>query len=144
MRKKIKLGAEEIKSMTLFESLTGARVKDCVQEDDGIGFLIEQGDMGLAIGKNGSNIMKVKKILGKTIYLTEFFENENKFIKKLFQPIDVKNVTIYDVKNEKIGVIEVKRGDNSKVIGHGGKRIKIAKSLAQRHFGINNIKIKLI
>lgn len=144
MRKKIKLGAEEIKSMTLFESLTGARVKDCVQEEDGVGFLIEQGDMGLAIGKKGSNIIKVRKILGKAIYLTEFFENEDKFIKKLFQPIDVKNATIYDVKNEKVGIIEVTKRDNSKVIGQGGKRIKIARTLAQRHFGINNIKIKLI
>lgn len=144
MKNKIKLGPEEIKSMTLFETLTGARVKDCVQEGDSLGFLIERGDMGLAIGKNGSKISKARKVLGKNIYLMEFFENEEKFIGKLFQPIKVKNVMIYEAKNEKVGMIEVKKKDNSKVVGKEGKRIRIAKKIAQRHFGINNIKIKLV
>ncbi len=144
MKTKIKLGADEIKSMTLFENLTGARVKDCVQEGNSMGFLVEKGDMGLAIGKNGANIMKVRKVIGKPIYLMEFFENQDKFIKKLFQPIDIKNAMVYDVKNEKVGVVEIKKRDNSKVVGRGGRRIKIARKLAQRHFGITNIKVKLV
>jgi len=40
--------------------------------------------------------------------------------------------------------IEVKRYDRKKVIGHNGVRIKIAKKLAKRHYGIGNINVKVV
>lgn len=144
MEKKIKLGADEIKSMTLFETLTGARVKDCVQKNGTLGFLVEQGDMGLAIGKKGSNVSKAKKVLGKNIQLVEFYEKEEKFLKNLFHPVNIKNATVYDAKNEKVGVIEVNKKDKGKILGQGGKKLKIAKKFAKRHFGIKNIKVKAV
>ena len=50
---RIKYDSELIKLMTLFESMTGAKVKDCIS-DEKLTFIIEEGDMGKAIGRNGA------------------------------------------------------------------------------------------
>ena len=61
----IKFNANEIRFIALFESMTGAMVKDCILDDDNakVTFVVKNGDMGLAIGKGGSTVTKVKKQL---------------------------------------------------------------------------------
>ncbi len=141
---KIKLEAKDIKYITLFENLTGARVRDCVSEKNTLGFLVEKGHMGLAIGKNGSNISRVMKFTGKSIVIMESFPDINNFISNLFQPLKVRNSRILNDEGGKVAIVEINKRDRSKVIGPDGVRIKIAKKLADRHFGVNDIKIKTI
>lgn len=138
---KIRLKPDEIKYITLFETLTGATIKDCIQEEGIMGFLVKKGDMGLAIGKNGANIERVKKAVGKGVWVMEFSDDLNEFIKNLVHPIKIKQVRIHDIDNKKI-VIEINKRDRKMVIGHNGNRIKIAKKLVDRHFGMNDIQIR--
>ena len=58
----IKFNAHEIRFIALFESMTGAMVKDCILDDENakVTFVVKNGDMGLAIGKNGINIERAK------------------------------------------------------------------------------------
>ena len=128
--------------MTLFETLTGATVKDCVQEDGMIGFLVNNGTMGLAIGKNGANIERVRKALGKGVWVMEFSDNPSEFVKNLFQPIRVRQVRIHDANGSKLVVVEINRRDKKRAIGHDGSHIKIARKLAKRHHGIEDIRVK--
>jgi len=130
--------------MTIFENLTGAGVKDCVQSENMMGFLVNRGDMGLAIGKSGSNIEKVKKAIGKEIVVMEISDDINEFMRNLFQPIKVRQVRIHNPDKEGIAIVEVNRSDRRRVIGHNGSRIKIVKSLAKRHQDLDDIKIKVI
>ncbi len=130
--------------MTLFESLTGAVVKDCVQQETAMGFLIKSGDMGLAIGKGGSNIEKVKNIMGKSVWVVEYSEDIENFIKNLFHPVRVKRVRMNSKGDEQTVIIEVSKKDRRKVVGHEGARINIAKQLAKRHFNIDNINIQVL
>ncbi|MBU4266107.1 MAG: NusA-like transcription termination signal-binding factor [Candidatus Altiarchaeales archaeon] len=141
---RIRLGSEEIRYMTIFENLTGAGIKDCVHSENIMGFLVNQGDMGLAIGKSGSNIEKVRKATGREILVMEFSDDATEFVRNLFQPIKVRRIKIHSADNEKVAIVEVNRNDRKKVIGHGGHKIKIAKSLASRHHNINDIKIKTL
>ncbi len=142
--RRIRLGAEEIKYMTLFETITGATIKDCVQEDGIVGFLVNNGDMGLAIGKKGINIEKVRKIIGKGIWVMEFSSNLTEFVKNLFQPVKIRQVRVRDTDKEKVVIVEVNKRDRKKVIGHDGKRIKIAKKLASRQYNVDDIVINTI
>lgn len=70
----IKISTDEIKYIGLFESMTGATVKDCIFEDNKnkIVYVVKEGDMGLAIGKNGTNAQKVKETLNKPIDIIEY------------------------------------------------------------------------
>jgi len=140
----IKLGPEEIKYISLFELLTKASVKDCAFSEDCMGFLVEEGDMGLAIGKNGENVEKVRDKIGKEIFLMQASKDMTKFIKNLFYPAAVKNVKIAETTKGIIATVEVKRWDYKKAIGENGRRIKIAKIFAERNFNITNILIKAV
>lgn len=65
----IKFTTNEIRYIALFESMTGAMVKDCIVDDENgrVTFLVKKGDMGLAIGKKGSTVAKVQKALDKGV-----------------------------------------------------------------------------
>ncbi|OYT41436.1 MAG: transcription elongation factor NusA [Candidatus Altiarchaeales archaeon ex4484_43] len=141
---RFRLGAEEIKYMTLFETLTGAMVKDCVQVQNAMGFLVNEGDMGLAIGKNGSNIERVRQVIGKSIFVMEFSDSVKEFIRNLFRPIKIRQIRIYELNNERIVDVDIDKKDRRKAIGQEGIRIKIAKELSKRHYNIDNINIKAV
>jgi len=141
---KIRLSNEEIKYITLFETLTGATVKDCIRMQNVMAFLIKKGNMGLAIGRNGSNIEKVRKVTGKSIIVMEFSDNIEKFIENLFHPVKIKEVVIKKEGNGKVADIKVRKLDRKKIIGHNGMRIKIAKKFAKRHYNIDNINVRVV
>ena len=65
---KIKYDSESMKLITLFESMTGAKVKDCIANDKLV-FVMEENEMGRAIGKNGINIKRLENKLKKKIKL---------------------------------------------------------------------------
>lgn len=141
---KIRLGSDDIKYITLFETLTGARVKDCIQVENSMGFLVDKGDMGLAIGKNGASIEKVKAALGKGVFVAEYADDASDFVKNMFSPVKIKQVRIRETGEEKVADIDVARNDRKRVIGQEGIKIKIAKELSKRHYNIDNINIKVV
>ena len=65
----IKFSAHEIRFIALFESMTGAMVKDCIIDDKNakVTFVVKNGDMGLAIGKGGVNVKLAAKLTGLKI-----------------------------------------------------------------------------
>ncbi len=129
----MKLGMEELEYMNLIEKMTKAHVKDCVLTDGELVVVIQEGDMGLAIGRKGENAAKVREKIGKKISFIEYSNNKEKFIRKLFAPAVLETVE-EDGENIKIKVKETQR-----VIGKGGKRKKRAETLLDRHFGIKNV-----
>ncbi len=140
----VKLTTEGIKYIALFESLTGAVTKDCVidEDNDRVIFVVKKGDVGLAIGKRGVNIARVKKTIGKNVEVIEHSEDPVEFVKNLFTPIKIKNVNIMDKKEGKtIALIDVYERDKGLVIGKGGKNIKKAKMLVRRHHNIDDVQI---
>jgi transcription termination/antitermination protein NusA len=143
---RIRLNTDEIKYMNLFESMTGASITDCItdEEDGSIGFLVKKGGMGLAIGKGGVNIERVKKAINKEVWVMESSDDLSEFIINMFQPAKIRSVKMQDGLTGKIVTIEVSKKDMRRVIGQNGSKIKTAKKLAERHFGVEDIKVKSI
>ena len=54
----IKFTSREMRYIALFQSITGATVKDCIVDNDlnRIIFVVKEGNIGMAIGKKGKNI----------------------------------------------------------------------------------------
>jgi len=142
--KGIRFDADDIKHIALFESMTGAKVKDFLKEEENITFLVKSGDMGLAIGKKGANIDKVRKALSKNIMVFEFDDDDEKFLRNLFYPVEVHGISIAKTSDGMAATVEVSREDRSKAIGQGGRRIKTIKKLARRHLEIEDFNMRSV
>ena len=46
----LRLSTDDIRFINVFESYTGAKVRDCITDMDKIIVVVEKGQMGLAIG----------------------------------------------------------------------------------------------
>nr|MDQ4012119.1 KH domain-containing protein [Thermoproteota archaeon] len=55
MTEKIKLTSDELRLMSLFQNVTGAVARDCIVDNrmERVIFVVNKGQMGLAIGKGG-------------------------------------------------------------------------------------------
>jgi N utilization substance protein A len=137
----IKLGTEEIKCIGLFESLTGAKVMDCILEDDKLIFVVRERDVGLAIGKKGMHIKKMSNLSGKKIEVVGYSDHPKQFIKNILRPIKPKTITISEKNNKKVVAIDIDRKDKGLVIGKSGKNIKRIRSLLSRHHNISDVQI---
>jgi len=126
---KILYDMETMKFSTLFEALTGARIKDCFKDGDSVVFVVLPGYMAKAIGKGGVNVKKVSFKLKKPIKIVEFKSDVVEFVKGL---IRVPNVEIY----EENGIV-VKCPDTKtkgKVFGREKENLKWMNNLVQRYF----------
>ena len=137
----IKLGADEMRYIALFEGLTGAKVHDCIIHENGakLTFVVKAGDIGLAIGKGGNKIRRVNQVIGKSIEIVEHSTDPVEFVKNVLAPARVRGVNIVEREDKKIALIDVEEQDRGIAVGRGGKKIQCAKKLVLRHHGIQNI-----
>ncbi|MCX8191191.1 MAG: NusA-like transcription termination signal-binding factor, partial [Nitrososphaerales archaeon] len=77
MPEKIRLTPEELGLMNLFQSMSGATVRDCIIDPkmNRVIFVINKGEMGLAIGRNGVIIKNLQKLVGKPVDLVEYSDD---------------------------------------------------------------------
>ncbi len=140
----IKLTSVEMRYIALFQSITGATVKDCIVDDDlnRIIFVVKEGSIGMAIGKGGKNIHLLEKMTGKKHEVIEHSENPAQFIKNALKPAKVDEVRITERMDGKtIAVISVNPRDKGVAIGKNGRNAERIRFLAKRYFQIQNVSI---
>jgi len=139
----IKLSAGEMRYITLFEGLTGARVRDCIIDEEGgrLIFVVNRGELGLAVGKGGCRVRQVRKLVGKGIEVVEHSDDPAEFVKNALAPARVKGVQVLEQEGQKAALVSVEGLDRGLAIGKGGKRLKRAKMLALRHHGIQDVRL---
>jgi N utilization substance protein A len=131
-----------MKTMSIFVNITKISPKDCIidKDLDRVIFVVRQGFVGTAIGRNGTNVKKLRSILGKDIEVVEDNENPEKFIKNALIPAKIEKVSVVKRKNKPtLAFVTVKRGDRGLAIGKDGRNIERARVLARRHFDIENV-----
>ena len=138
----VKLDTNAIKYIAVFEGMTNAKIKDCMIEDTQIVFVVMEGQMGLAIGKNGLNVKEVQQAIGKPVKLFEYATNPEEFIKKLFEPIELKKVEIVQKDSDKVVRVFLDTHAKGKAIGKKGENIQRIKTLLERHHGIKDVIIR--
>ena len=140
----IKLTSVEMRYIALFQSITGATVKDCIVDEDlnRIIFVVKEGSIGMAIGKRGKNIHQLEKMTGKKHEVIEHSENPVQFIKNALKPAKVDEVRITErMDGKKIAVISVNPKDKGVAIGKNGRNAERIRFLAKRYFNIQNVSI---
>lgn len=141
----IKFTVNEIRYIALFESMTGAMVKDCIIDDEHskVTFVVKNGDMGLAIGKGGSTVTKVKRAVDKGVEIIEYNEDPQQFIKNILAPAELKSIKVIQKEGkDKIAIVTTDSPNKRIAIGKNGINIERAKNLANRQHNIANIILK--
>ncbi|MCM2465307.1 NusA-like transcription termination signal-binding factor [Methanoculleus oceani] len=140
----VTLTEECMRLISQFESLTGAGSRDCIVDNrnERIIFVINPGDMGLAIGKSGSSIKKASDVMGKRIEVVEYSADPGQFLRNCFLPAQVTDID-FDTNEEdqQVALIEVRDEDRGLAIGKAGKNIFKAKVLAQRQHDIADVQL---
>ncbi|MEM2995302.1 MAG: NusA-like transcription termination signal-binding factor [Candidatus Bathyarchaeia archaeon] len=140
----IKFTSTEMRYIALFESITGASVKDCIvdEEQGRVIFVVNEGQIGVAIGKGGRNIRTLEKMTGKKHEIIEYSDDPAQFIKNALKPAVVKEVRITPKPDGKtIAVVTVNPRDKGVAIGKNGRNAERLRFLAKRYFQIQNISI---
>lgn len=141
----IKFSANEIRYIALFENMTGAMVKDCIIDDEQgkVTFVVKNGDMGLAIGKGGSTVTKVKRAVDKGVEIIEYNEDPAQFIRNILSPAELKSIKVIQKEGQdKIAIVNADSSNKRIAIGKNGVNIERAKLLAKRQHDISNIILK--
>ncbi|MXR19833.1 NusA-like transcription termination signal-binding factor [Halobacterium bonnevillei] len=138
----VRLSDEARRYIAAFEDVTDATAVDCVVDDDEdrVIFVVSAGDMGTAIGPGGSQVEELEDTLGRDVVLVEDAPTPEGFVANALSPAAVYNVTISE-NDTTVAYAEVAHDDKGVAIGTGGKNIQAAKTLAERHFDIDDIQL---
>ncbi len=81
----IKLTTDQMRLMSLFQNVTGATARDCVEDEkqNRVIFVVNAGKMGLAIGKGGSHIKSLQNIVKRNVELVEYSDDPKVFLKNM-------------------------------------------------------------
>ncbi len=140
----IKITSTEMRYIALFESITNASAKDCIidEEQGRVIFIINEGQIGAAIGRGGRNIHTLERMTGKKHEIIEYSEDPVKFIKNALKPAAVKEVRVSERPDgKKMAVVAVNPKDKGVAIGKNGKNAERLRFLAKRYFQIQNVSI---
>ncbi len=135
---RIKLDTDTIRYINLFESITGTIVKDCIVDNNRnrILFVIEEGQAGIAIGKNGNNVKKIERMINKQVEVLEYSKDPIRFVVNIFRPVKVKEAYVSE-KSDGEKVIYISLADDK--VGMIRTKMKLIKNLVPKYFGIKEI-----
>ena len=145
MTQTIKLTSDQIKLMSLFQNVTRATARDCVEDSklNRIIFIVNPGKMGLAIGKQGSHIKNLQNILKREVEIVEHNDDPATFLKNMLNPKFVSEVKLNKrVDGSMQAIVMVDSKSKGIVVGREGRNAEKARLLAKRYFDIAYVLIQ--
>ncbi len=144
MAQTIKLTTDQMRLISLFQNVTGASARDCVEDEkqNRVIFVVSEGKMGLAIGKGGSHIRNLQNIVKKSVELVEYSDDPVEFLKNMLNPKLVTEVKLnkrLDGTTQAIVIVDPKK--KGIVVGREGRNAEKARLLAKRYFEITSVLI---
>jgi len=144
MTEKIKLTSDELRLISLFQSITSATARDCIVDDkmERVIFIVNKGQMGLAIGKGGATIRQLQNVVAKKVELVEYSDDPSEFIRNILNSDMINEVKMNErVDGTKQAVVIVDAKKKGVVVGREGRNAEKARLLAKRYFQISNVLI---
>ena len=144
MKQSIKLTMDQMRKISLFQNITKVTPRDCIDDEkqDRLIFVVNEGKMGLAIGKNGSNIKSLQNLLKRNIELVEYYNDPIKFLKNLLNAKLINEVKISKrADGSQQAIVLVNPNNKGLVVARAGRNAEKARLLAKRYFDIPSVVI---
>ena len=132
---------DTLRYINLFEAVTKTRVKDCMETEEKLVFVVEPGQANRAVGKAGENVIRLKNQTGKNIQVIEYSDEPEKFIRNVFYNYNVQNVVIENRGNVVHATVTVDPKVKGRAIGKNGRNLKIARDIVNRHHNVQSISV---
>jgi N utilization substance protein A len=135
---KIVYNIDAMKFMSLFETITRAKIKDCIIKETLVLFIVQPHEVGKAVGPKGANVKKLEQILKKRVKIVEFASEPVNFIKNLVHPLQVTEII------EDEGVYTMTPTDlktRGLLIGRNAAHLRSYEEIIKRFFPIKELKV---
>ncbi|QRV16687.1 NusA-like transcription termination signal-binding factor [Haloterrigena salifodinae] len=133
--------------LAAFEDVTDVSGQDCLvtdgptaDADERLIVVVSSGQMSEAIGPGGRTVRQYEERVGKPVRLVEDADDPEAFVANALSPAAVYNVTISE-NDDTVAYVEVADEDRGVAIGSNGQTIEAARTLARRHFGIDDVQL---
>ena len=138
MSSKIVFDINVLNIMKLFDRITRASVKDCIIEEERIIFIVNEGELGKALGKQAVNVKRLFENLKKKIKIVEFSNDKLKFISNFIHPLKVDNISEQD------GIVVLESHDTKTkglLIGRAAQNLRKLEEYVRRYYDVKEIKV---
>ncbi|MBI4441030.1 NusA-like transcription termination signal-binding factor [Candidatus Woesearchaeota archaeon] len=135
---KFTLDTTTIKTIALAESVTHAQIRDCVMLGDVMVFIVDEGEIGMAIGKGHSNVRRLEMLLKRRVKIIAYSEDVVQFIRNLMYPLEIEK------KEEKEGILYITGKDvqtRAMLIGRNATTLRAIEEIVKRYFQIQEIRV---
>ena len=132
----VKLETHAIRTIATFEKITKVHPKDCLITEEQVYFLVNPEKIGFAIGKGGSTIKEVRRVLGKCVRVLVYYYDPKELLRNVAPSI--KNI---ETSNGSL-IVSLPAKDKVALIGKNGNNIKALKTILDRHFKIKNLRVR--
>ncbi len=137
---KITYSAELIQLRTLFERRTKANLKDCFYDANNMPvFVVSEGDMSRAVGKNGANARMMEALLKRKIKIVEFAPTPEAFLANLLMPMRAERI---EQDGETMTIMPPDPKTRGMIIGRSGSNLRNFEHIMKQYYAIKEIKVK--
>ncbi len=133
--------AETLGRIRVFEERTGARVKDCLEVEGKIVYVVEPGEIPKAVGPGGAVVERLKEQFKREIQVVEFSEEEAALVRNIFFAFSPRGVEIVPKGGGRHATVSVDPAWKARAIGKAGKNLRIARAILLRHTGIDSVSV---
>lgn len=117
-----------ISSMNMFEMITHVPPIDCVMTENTALFIVKKGYLRKCIGRNGNTLKKLRERLNRNVWIVEYSDNIEEFIKGLMSNIQINSIT----ERDNVVYVSVPLRHRGFAIGKNGEIIKRNREIIKR------------
>jgi len=137
----IAFDTETLGYIRLFEERTGARVKDCLEAEDRLVYLVFPGDIPKAVGPGGVLVDRLKGMMKKEIQVVEYADDPEALVRNIFYWYSPRHVDLVPKGKGRHATVTVDPAWKARAIGKQGKNLKVARAILMRHTDIISVNV---
>ena len=134
-----KVDMESLRLISLFEKVTRSRVKDVVTYKEKLTFIVEDGQLWQALGKDRVNLEKLERLLNRKVKIVSHNPDMLQFIVNLIHPLRV-----VDIQEDGDNVVTIKGADTKTkglMIGARAQNLRATEEIVRMYFDCHEIKV---
>jgi NusA-like KH domain protein len=129
---RVKIDNELFQTVAHFSKQSGVMPKDVIVGQDGsLNFVVEQQDIGRAVGPQGRNVHNLEQALNRRVRIIAYASDLPTFIQNVIRPLQIADMGI------EAGIVTLQAADNrsrSLLIGRAAQHLRTFEAIIQRFF----------